>query len=106
MDVVSCRQIVLVGIFGLILGRILTRQLVELPKGCTTGSQWRFGARDFIRGNDELSETAISEHQMFALEVYAGELETAKEVAEAGRDRAVCFTRWYSKPVPGRSDRG
>lgn len=82
-------EIVLVGIFGLILGRILTRQLVELQTGAQRVANGDLGHAIFIRGNDELSETAKSFNQMSrALAVYAGELETAKEAAEAGRDRA------------------
>ena len=82
-------EIALVGIFGLILGRILTRQLVELQKGAQRVANGDLGHAIFIRGNDELSETAKTFNQMSrALAVYAGELETAKEAAEAGRDRA------------------
>ena len=82
-------EIVLVGIFGLIFGRILTRQLVELQKGAQRLADGDLGHAIFIRGNDELSETAKSFNQMSrGLAVYAGELKTAKEAAEAGRDRA------------------
>ena len=82
-------EIVLVGIFGLIFGRILTRQLVEFQKGAQRLADGDLGHAIFIRGNDELTETAKSFNQMSrGLAVYAGELETAKESAEAGRDRA------------------
>jgi len=82
-------EIVLVGIFGLILGRISTRQLMELQKGAQRVADGDLGHSIFVRGNDELSETAKSFNQMSrALAAYAGELETAKEAAEAGRDRA------------------
>ena len=82
-------EIVLVGIFGLILGRILTRQLVELQKGAQRVADGDLGHTIFTRGNDELSETAKSfNHMSRALAKFAGELEAAKESAEAGRDRA------------------
>ena len=89
-----------------IFGRISTRQLMELQKGAQRVADGDLGHSIFVRGNDELSETAKSFNQMSrALAVYAGELETAKEAAEAGRDQAGPFYTMVFKAVPGRSDR-
>ena len=78
----------------------------EFVKGAQRLADGDLGHAIFIRGNDELTETREEfQSNVTGLAVYAGELETAKESA-GHRDRAESvFTRWYSKPVPGRNDR-
>jgi len=86
---VASVEIVLVGIFGLVLGRILTRQLIDLQQGARRVAQGDLGHTILTRGSDELADTAKSFNQMSqSLEKYAAALKAEKEKAEAGRDRA------------------
>ena len=102
MDVVSCRQIVLV-IFGLILGRISTRQLMELQKGAQQVADGDLGHSIFVRGNDELSETAKS-FSSYGNALFVRGARNCKR-GRSGRDRADLFCTMVFKAVPGRLHR-
>ena len=79
---VASIEIILVGIFGLIVGSLFTRQLVELKKGAQKLADGDLGHTICTRGNDELSETAKSFNQMSqSLAKYVRELKTAKDTA-------------------------
>ena len=80
---VASIEIILVGIFGLVIGRLFTRQLVELKKGAQKLADGDLGHTICTRGNDELSETAKSFNQMSrSLAKYVRELKTSKDTAE------------------------
>ena len=85
---VASIEIILVGIFGLIIGSLFTRQLVELKKGAQKLADGDLGHTIFTRGNDELSETAKSFNQMSrSLAKYVRELKTAKDTAGVDQKR-------------------
>ena len=80
---VASIEIILVGIFGLVIGSLFTRQLVELKKGAQKLADGDLGHTICTRGNDELSETAKSFNQMSrSLAKYVRELKTSKDTAE------------------------
>ncbi|WP_153772190.1 ATP-binding protein [Labrenzia sp. CE80] len=79
-------EVLLVAIFGYILGTILTRQLHHLRDGAARVAKGEFGFHMPVVGNDELASTARSFNQMSsALEEYAKVVKTEKNEAEAGR---------------------
>ena len=81
-------EIILVGIFGLMIGSLFTRQLVELKKGAQKLADGDLGHTIFTRGNDELSEAARSFNQMSrSLAKYVRELKTSKDTAEVDQKR-------------------
>ena len=85
---VASIEIILVGIFGLIIGSLFTRQLVELKKGAQKLADGDLGHTIFTRGNDELSETAKSFNRMsLSFAKYVRELKTAKDTAVVDQKR-------------------
>jgi len=89
MFVVALFEIVLVGIFGFVLGGMLTRQLTSLQLGAREVADGNLGHTIFVHGKDELAETAHSFNEMsLSLKKYALELEVAKEHADEKRLRA------------------
>ena len=86
---VAAIEVVLVGIFGFMLGRVLTRQLESLRFGARRVAEGGFGVTIDVHGRDELAETAASFNKMSAaLAVYSRDLEQARDQAEQKRDRA------------------
>lgn len=76
-------EIVLVGIFGWILGSILTRRLTALQAGAQRVANGEVGHTIAVTGRDELAQTAQSFNEMSAaLAAYATEVEGARERAE------------------------
>ncbi|WP_417831793.1 ATP-binding protein [Terasakiella sp.] len=86
---VALIEIVLVGIFGFLLGGILTRQLARLQNGARRVAQGDFGHVIQVQGRDELADTASSFNEMSkALASYASDLEQARQRAEDKRAHA------------------
>ncbi|WP_417781816.1 ATP-binding protein [Terasakiella pusilla] len=86
---VALLEIVLVGIFGLLLGGILTRQLVSLQAGAARVAGGELGHIIKVTGKDELAQTAHSFNEMSqSLATYAQKLEEARLRAEDRRARA------------------
>lgn len=82
-------EIALVAVFGLLLGQVLTSQLVRLQKAADQVARGDFGVQTAVRGRDELAQTAISFNTMSAfLHNYAQRLEEARAEAEEGRAEA------------------
>ncbi len=89
MLTLASMEIVVVAIFGYLLGSILTRQLAHLRRGARRVAAGEFGYEMEVKGRDELSDTATSFNKMSAaLADYAREVEEARRNAEAGRDYA------------------
>ena len=82
-------EIALVAVFGLLLGQILTTQLVRLQKAADRVANGEFGVQTEVRGKDELAQTAISFNIMseFLLN-YSHRLEEARALAEERRAAA------------------
>ncbi|MCW9045852.1 MAG: HAMP domain-containing protein, partial [Alphaproteobacteria bacterium] len=79
---VAAIEILLVGVFGFILGGILTRQLKSLQIGAKQVAKGKLGHTITVRGKDELADTAESFNEMSrALETYAVELKEARDHA-------------------------
>lgn len=86
---VALIEVVLVGVFGFILGRILTIQLISLQQGARKVADGELGYTIQVRGNDELADTAMSFNAMScALRDYAADLRKARDFAEVRRMRA------------------
>ncbi len=86
---VALIEVLLVGIFGYILGRVLTAQLTSLQEGARRVSNGEFGYAIEVRGEDELADTAICFNAMSkALQGYATDLKNAKDYAEVKRIQA------------------
>lgn len=82
-------EIAIVAVFGLLLGQILTAQLVRLQKAAEQVAKGDFGYQTAVRGSDELAQTAISFNTMSEfLNTYAQRLEEARAEAEARRAAA------------------
>ncbi|MEP3114520.1 ATP-binding protein [Nisaea sp.] len=86
---IAATEIVLVAIFGLILGQILTRQLVRLQTAAHRVASGDFGFQTVVYGKDELAQTASSFNEMSnALSSYKQKFEEALERAEDKRAKA------------------
>ena len=86
---VAALEILLVAVFGLILGTILTKQLARLRKGAKRVADGEFGYQLKVVGRDELAETSNSFNQMSeALAEFARKAEDARQKAEAEREHA------------------
>jgi len=86
---IAAAEIILVALFGLLLGTILTRQLTSLNTGARRVAHGEFGYQVAVSGSDELADTAKSFNTMSAaLDEFAREAQAARERAEQGRDRA------------------
>ncbi len=86
---VALIEVILVGIFGLLLGRILTAQLISLQRGARKVAEGELGYTINVKGNDELADTALSFNAMSeALQRYAAELKEARKKAERKQARA------------------
>lgn len=86
---VAGTEIALVAVFGLLLGQVLTSQLVRLQKAAEQVAKGDFGFQTEVRGNDELARTAVSFNTMSEfLRNYSHRLEEARVLAEQGREAA------------------
>lgn len=82
-------EILLVAIFGFLLGGMLTQQLTLLQVGARKVAKGEFGHVIQVKGKDELADTAESFNEMSSeLAAYADELEEARRDAEDRRARA------------------
>ncbi len=91
---IAATEIVLVAIFGLLLGQILTSQLVRLQKAAEQVASGDFGFKTVVKGRDELAQTAISFNIMSEfLQNYSHRLEEARTLAE--ERRALAEARLY-----------
>lgn len=83
-------EILLVAIFGFLLGGMLTRQLKSIQVGARQVAEGHFGHKIEVRGRDELADTAKSFNRMSAsLEAFANELTEARDRAETVLHDAV-----------------
>ena len=86
---IAATEIVLVAIFGLLLGSLLTRQLYRLQKAARRVAGGEFGFETPVVGEDELAQTAASFNEMSrALKLYKAKFEEALEAAEEKRAKA------------------
>ncbi len=86
---IAATEILLVAIFGLILGTLLTRQLARLRTGAKRVAAGEFGYQLDVKGKDELADTSTSFNSMSnALAKFARDVEEARRQAEARRDYA------------------
>jgi signal transduction histidine kinase/HAMP domain-containing protein len=82
-------EIVLVAIFGLLLGQLLTVQLDRLRAAAHRVARGDFGFQTVISGRDELAETAISFNRMsLSLREYKEASERALETARRAQAKA------------------
>ncbi|MTI08268.1 sensor histidine kinase, partial [Curvivirga aplysinae] len=89
MLVVAFIEIILVGVFGFILGGMLTRQLNSLQQGAKKVASGDIGYQIKVQGKDELADTALSFNEMSrSLARYASELEEARKLEESKREVA------------------
>lgn len=86
----AAAEILLVAIFGFLLGGMLTRQLKSIQVGARQVAEGHFGHKIEVRGRDELADTAKSFNRMSAsLEAFASELTEARDRAETVLHDAV-----------------
>lgn len=86
---VAATEIALVAVFGLLLGQMLTAQLVRLQKAAEQVASGDFGFKTEVKGRDELAQTAISFNTMSEfLWNYSQRLEEARALAEERRAAA------------------
>lgn len=89
---VAALEIIIVGVFGVLLGGVLTRRLKSLQRGAKKVANGEWGHTISVRGRDELADTALSFNEMSeSLAKYAAELEQAKVRAEEKRAQAETF---------------
>ncbi len=89
MLTIAAVEIALVGVFGLILGTVLTGQLARLRKAAGKVASGEFGYQLKVRGKDELADTTKSFNRMsLALADFAQQAREAQRLAEEGRDYA------------------
>ena len=80
---IAAAEIILVALFGLLLGTILTRQLTGLNTGARRVALGEFGYQVAVSGSDELADTAkIFNTMSAALDEFACEAQAARERAE------------------------
>lgn len=86
MLTIAALEVVLVAIFGYLLGTILTRQLNHLRDGAVRVAAGEFGYHMPVKGNDELACTARAFNKMSSsLAEYDRIAKIEKDEAEAGR---------------------
>lgn len=86
---VAGMEIVLVAIFGFMLGSILTQQLKSIQRGAKRVAEGELGYKIPVRGKDELADTARSFNAMSeSLKAHAQDLKAARALAEARRETA------------------
>ncbi|TQV78472.1 ATP-binding protein [Denitrobaculum tricleocarpae] len=91
---IAAMEILLVAVFGLLLGTVLTKQLALLRKGAKRVAQGDFGYQLRVTGRDELADTSNSFNRMSrALAEFAKEAEEARRKAEAEREHAETVMR-------------
>ncbi|MBN9672100.1 sensor histidine kinase [Roseibium aggregatum] len=79
-------EVLLVAVFGYMLGSVLTRQLTQLRDSAARVAKGEFGYHMPVRGNDELASTAHSFNTMStALAEFARTAKNQRDEAEAGR---------------------
>lgn len=77
---IAATEIVLVAIFGLLLGSLLTRQLYRLQKAARRVAGGEFGFETPVVGEDELAQTAASFNEMSrALKLYKAKQENLQQ---------------------------
>jgi signal transduction histidine kinase len=82
-------EILLVALFGYLLGSALTKQLTALQLGAKRVAEGQLGHQLIVKGSDELADTAQSFNKMStSLAFLARDLETARKDAEARREIA------------------
>ena len=98
---IASLEIVLVAVFGWILGTVLTRQLSLLRDAAQQVAGGRFGWCVEIRSRDEIGEAGASFNRMsLALKSYAEDLEQARRQAEERRDIAENTLREAIEAMP------
>ena len=98
---IAAVEIGLVGIFGLLLGTILTRQLARLRAGAGKVASGEFGYQLAVRGKDELADTTKSFNRMSAaLAEFAKKARKAQRLAEEGREYAETALRDAMNSMP------
>jgi len=86
MLTIAASEIIIVALFGIALGTVLTHQLARLREAARRVSQGDFGYQLETSGRDELADTSRSFNAMSAaLATFAREAEEARARAEAGR---------------------
>jgi len=86
---IAAMEIAIVGVFGILLGTVLTRQLAFLRAGASKVAAGEFGYQLAVRGRDELSDTTKSFNRMsLALAAFAEKALEAQQRAEEGRSYA------------------
>jgi signal transduction histidine kinase len=86
MLAIAALEIAIVGVFGLLLGSILTRQLAYLRAGASKVAAGEFGYQLAVRGDDELADTTRNFNQMsLALADFAEKALHAQRLAEEGK---------------------
>lgn len=82
-------EILLVALFGYLLGSVLTRQLSALQLGAKLVAAGNLGHQISVKGRDELADTADSFNKMSSsLALYARDLDKARQEAEARQEMA------------------
>ncbi|GGB49518.1 hypothetical protein GCM10011316_22060 [Roseibium aquae] len=86
MVAIAAAVVVLVAVFGFLLGSFLTRNLYRLKDGAQKVAAGDFGYQIEINGKDEMAVTADAFNQMSrALAEYADQAESERDMAEARR---------------------
>lgn len=86
---IAATEIALVAVFGVLLGQVLTRQLVRLQSAAERVASGDFGFQTPVYGRDELAQTASSFNRMStALNSYKQRFEEALALAEDKRAKA------------------
>lgn len=86
---VAAIEILLVALFGYLLGSILTTQLRALQRGAKRVAAGELGHQISVKGRDELADTAQSFNKMSSsLALYARDLNQARQIAEARQEMA------------------
>lgn len=82
-------EILLVALFGYLLGSILTNQLSALQLGAKRVAAGELGHQIAVKGHDELAHTALSFNKMSSsLALFARDLDKARQEADARREIA------------------
>lgn len=98
--IVAAVEIMLVAIFGYLLGRALTRQLVALQHGARLVASGELGYTVDVVGSDELADTAESFNTMSTnLARYADDMIYAKEKAEVASKAKSTFIAMMSHEI-------
>ncbi|MEQ9110570.1 MAG: ATP-binding protein [Rhodospirillaceae bacterium] len=101
MFTIAATEILLVAVFGLVLGNFLTKQLALIRRAASRVASGDFGYQVEVRGRDEIAQTASSFNQMSrSLAAFATQALEAKRVAEEGQDYAETVLRDALNSMP------